>query len=100
MCSFLLAQNSPIRLSPVKAAAYDRMLKQNKEMSDYLAKLTDEKSELRSTLCHLELQVSQYRERENDHFQVGGRLYFVHLIQYERYIDLFEKEQEAWCELR
>jgi hypothetical protein len=40
-------------------------------MSDYLAKLTDEKSELRSTLCHLELQVSQYRDREANHHEVS-----------------------------
>lgn len=39
-------------------------------MSDYLAKLTDEKSELRRTLCNLELQISQYRDREADHFEV------------------------------
>ena len=49
-------------------------------MSDYLAKLTDEKSELRSTLCHLELQISQYRDREADHLEVS-RPVILHWLQ-------------------
>jgi hypothetical protein len=74
---FFYHQGSPIRLSPIKTAAYDRIVKQNKEMSDYLAKLTDEKSELRSTLSHLELQISQYRDREANHLEVSHYLNLI-----------------------
>ena len=46
-------------------------------MSDYLAKLTDEKSELRSTLCSLELQISEYRDREASYHEVRS----FHVLQ-------------------
>ncbi|XP_046846302.1 A-kinase anchor protein 9-like [Xenia sp. Carnegie-2017] len=64
-----VSQGSPIRLSPIKAAAYDRLVKQNQEMSEYLAKVTEEKSELRKMLSHLEVQVSDYRDRDARHVE-------------------------------
>ena len=61
---FFIHQTSAVPLSPVKAAAYDRVNRQNKELANYVAKLTEEKAGLHSTLSRLEQKILQYRESE------------------------------------
>ena len=71
---FFQQEEQPIPLSPIKAAAYERVNRQNAELSDFVSKLTQEKAELRGTLTNLEEQIAQYREREVSNDQVSSHL--------------------------
>ena len=64
--SFSLQQDvQSVPLSPIRAAAYERVNRHNAELSGFVSKLTQEKAELRNTLANLEEQVAHYRERED-----------------------------------
>jgi len=57
-------------LSPIKAAAQERIVRQNTELAEFVSKLNEEKKELRNALANLEEQISQYRQRERTNEQV------------------------------
>ena len=63
----------PMPLSPVRAAAQERLVTQNTELAGFVAKLSEEKMELRNALKNLEEQVADYRDRERTTDQVGVR---------------------------
>jgi len=53
-----------VPLSPIKAAAQERIVRQNTELAEFVNKLNEEKKELRNALANLEEQIAQYRQRE------------------------------------
>ena len=57
-------------LSPIKAAAQERIVRQNTELAEFVSKLNEEKKELRNALGNLEEQIAQYRQRERANEQV------------------------------
>ena len=57
-------------MSPIKAAAQERIVRQNTELAEFVSKLNEEKKELRNALANLEEQISQYRQRERTNEQV------------------------------
>ena len=57
-------------MSPIKAAAQERIVRQNTELAEFVSKLNEEKKELRYALANLEEQISQYRQRERTNEQV------------------------------
>ena len=57
-------------LSPIKAAAQERIVRQNTELAEFVSKLNEEKKELRNALGNLEEQITQYRQRERTNEQV------------------------------
>ena len=57
-------------LSPIKAAAQERIVRQNTELAEFVSKLNEEKKELRNALANLEEQIAQYRQRDRANEQV------------------------------
>ena len=57
-------------LSPIKAAAQERIVHQNTELAEFVSKLNEEKKELRNALANLEEQIAQYRQRDRANEQV------------------------------
>lgn len=70
----MIIQGPSIPLSPLKAAVYQRINEQNKVLADYVARLTEDKAELRTALTNLELQASKYREHEANNEEVSWLL--------------------------
>ena len=62
-------------LSPIKAAAQERIVRQNTELAEFVSKLNEEKKELRNALGNLEEQIAQYRQRERANEQVKCSVY-------------------------
>lgn len=77
-----MQDEQPVPLSPVKAAAHERLVTQNTELAGFVAKLSEEKAELRATLKNLEEQVADYREREKTVEQVRTLSANFHWILY------------------
>lgn len=63
-------------MSPIKAAAQERIVRQNTELAEFVSKLNEEKKELRVALGNLEEQIAQYRQREraNEEVSCTGKL--------------------------
>ena len=59
-----------VPLSPIKAAAQERIVRQNTELAEFVSKLNEEKKELRNALANLEEQIAQYRQRDRANEQV------------------------------
>ena len=66
-------------LSPIKAAAQERIVRQNTELAEFVSKLNEEKKELRNALGNLEEQIAQYRQRERTNEQVALTAIFYEL---------------------
>ena len=60
-------------MSPIKAAAQERIVRQNTELAEFVSKLNEEKKELRNALANLEEQIAQYRQRDRANEQVMYR---------------------------
>ena len=59
-----------VPLSPIKAAAQERIVRQNTELAEFVSKLNEEKKELRNALANLEEQIAQFRQRDRANEQV------------------------------
>ena len=76
-----------VPLSPIKAAAQERIVRQNTELAEFVSKLNEEKKELRVALGNLEEQIAQYRQRERANEEVSCTGKRVTHLQWFFFID-------------